>query len=336
MSWSRFFRRRYWDEERAREIEAYLEIETTENIARGMRSEEARYAARRKFGNPTQVREEIYRMNTISFVETLWQDVRYGARVLRLNPGFAAVALLSLALGIGANTAVFQLLNAVRLRSLPVENPEELASIRVANREWAQGSFNGRYSQLTNPLWEQIRERQQAFSQIAAWGPEAFNLAEGGQVRYAEGLFVSGDFFPLMGVRPLLGRVFDAADDQRGCGSPGAVISYGFWQGELGGDPAVLGRRLTVYGRPFEVIGVTPAFFTASKSDAATTSPSRCARSPPCVAKKAGSIDATAGGWRLSAGSSPAGPSRRQRLIWAQSHPPCSKPPFLLSTARRT
>ena len=261
MSWSRFFRRRYWDEERAREIEAYLEIETAENIARGMTPEEARYAARRKLGNPTQIREEIYRMNTIRFLETLWQDLRYGARLLRLNPGFAAVALLSLALGIGANTAIFQLLNSVRLSSLPVRNPQELASVQIADRKWYSGSYTGRYSNLSYPLWEQIREQQQAFSSIFAWGTETFNLAQGGEAQYAEGIWVSGEFFNTLGVPALLGRVITPGDDQRGCGSPGAVISHAFWQRQFGGDTSVVGRRLTLQRHPFEILGVTPADF---------------------------------------------------------------------------
>src|SRR5439155_20943498 len=108
-------------------LQPYIDTETRENIARGMTPDEARYAARRKLGNATLIREEIYRMNSIGFVEALWHDLRFGARLLRLNPGFAAMAIASLALGIGANTAIFQLLDAVRLRSPPVRNPQELA-----------------------------------------------------------------------------------------------------------------------------------------------------------------------------------------------------------------
>jgi putative ABC transport system permease protein len=261
MGWTRFFRRRYWDEERAREIDSYVEMETEENITRGMSPEDARHAANKKFGNTTQIREEIYSMNSIGFLETLWLDLRYGARLLRMNYGFTLVALLSLALGIGANTAIFQLLDAVRLRNLPVRDPQQLAEVRIANREWASGSFTGRRSMVTYPLWEQIRDQQQGFSSIFTWGDDTFNLAQGGQARYAQGLWVSGDFFNTLGVPAVLGRVFTNADDQRGCGSAGAVISYSFWQREFGADSAVIGRKLALNGRPFEIIGITPASF---------------------------------------------------------------------------
>src|SRR5260370_1578182 len=261
MAWTRFFRRRRWDEERARELEAYLQMETDENIARGMTPEDARYAARKKLGNPTWIREEIYRMNTIGFLESLWQDLRYGARLLRLNPGFALVAIASLALGIGANTAIFQLLNAVRLRTLPVHNPQELAEIGFDHKGMYGGRGRGRFHELSNALWEQIRDRQQAFAGTFAWGTDTVNLARGGEVRYAQALWVSGDFFHVLGVSPALGRVFTAEDDRPGCGSPGVVISASFWQSEFAGVPSAIGRTLTLNGHPFEIIGVTPGNF---------------------------------------------------------------------------
>src|ERR1700733_2794375 len=144
-------RRRYWDGVRAREIESYLELETADNIARGMTPAEAASAARRKFGNSTLIREEMYHMNTISWLESIGQDVRYGARLLKTNPGFALVGILSLALGIGANTAIFQLMNAVRLRSLPVVKPDELAEIKIAGGNGGRGMKNG-YGETPGPI----------------------------------------------------------------------------------------------------------------------------------------------------------------------------------------
>ena len=261
MAWTRFFRRRRWDQERFRELEAYLQIETDENIARGMPPDEARSAARRKLGNPTRIREEIYRMNTLGFVESLWQDLRYGARLLRLSPGFTVIAIASLALGIGANTAIFQLLDAVRLRTLPVKNPQELAEVGLDHHGMYPGRGRGRFHPLSNALWEQIRDRQQAFSGIFAWGTDVFNLARGGEVHYAQGLWVSGEFFSTLGVQPMLGRVLAPADDHPGCGSPGVVISASFWQREFGGNPDAVGRKLTLDGHPAEIVGVTPPGF---------------------------------------------------------------------------
>ena len=174
----RFFHRSRWDDERARELEAHLAIEVDENLARGMPLDEARFAARRKLGNVTLVREEIYRMNTMGFLETVWQDVRYGARLLRLNPGFAVVAILSLALGIGANTAIFQLLDAVRLRTLPVPDAHELANVRIVDMKGARGNFNTWRPAVTNPIWERIRDVQKPFSGVFAWATATFDLGD--------------------------------------------------------------------------------------------------------------------------------------------------------------
>jgi predicted permease len=193
--------------------------------------------------------------------DEMFQDLRFGVRMLLKNKSFTAVAVLSLALGIGANTAIFQLLDAVRLRTLPVKAPQELAEIHIADMTGARGNFNSPHPTVTNPIWEQIRDRQQAFSGVFAWGADSFNLSQGGEVRLARALWVSGDFFNVLGVRPALGRVFTAADDQRGCGAPGVVISHRFWEREYGGDANVIGRKITLDNRPLEIIGVAPASF---------------------------------------------------------------------------
>ena len=195
-------------------------------------------------------------------LKNFWQDLRYAVRQLRANPGFAAVAVLSLALGIGANTAIFQLVDAVRLQSLPVANPLQLAYIDFAKGSERSGSFSTRSARLTYSQWEEIRTRPQAFSATLAWSARPFNLATGGEVRYIEGLFVSGGFFHGLGVPALFGRTLGPEDDRPGCGSPAAVVSYAFWQSRLGGDPAVLGRTVSLDGHPFPVAGVTgPNFF---------------------------------------------------------------------------
>ncbi|SRR5579871_864090 len=197
----------------------------------------------------------------------IWQDLRYGLRQLRLNPGFAAVAIASLALGIGANTAIFQLLDAVRLRTLPVDRPEQLVTIRLDPPDGRCCDYTARYSQMTEPLWEQVRDHQQAFSQVFAWSVDTVDLADSGPSGNNEArltnnaLIVSGNFFDALGVRPLLGRVFAASDDRPGCAASGAVIGYGFWQREFGGDTSAVGRTIHVNGHPVEVIGVTPASF---------------------------------------------------------------------------
>ena len=196
-------------------------------------------------------------------LDTLWTDFRHALRILRLNPGFTSVALLSLALGIGANTAIFQLLDAVLLRMLPVQNPQELVEVRVQSPKGGRsGSFINGHAQLTTEQWEALRARQKVFAGLFAWAPDDFNLAPGGEVRNASGLWVSGDFFNVLGVRPALGRLLNSADDQRGCGLPGAVISYPFWQHEYHGDPSVIGRKLTLNGKPLDIIGVSaPGFY---------------------------------------------------------------------------
>jgi putative ABC transport system permease protein len=246
MGWTRFFRRQYWDAERARELQAYLDQEIDDNVARGMTPQDAARAAHRKLGNVARIREDIYQMNTIGFLESAWQDLRYGARLLRRNPTFAIVAILTLALGTGANAAMFQLVE------ITVD----------AGDRGRMGSFTGRRPMLTNPLWERIRDRQTSLSSVMAWSNDAFDLAEGGEVRPAQGLWVSGSFFGTLGVGAAHGRLISPADDVRGCAAPGAVLSHAFWQREYHADRSVVGRTLLLDGRRFDIVGVSAAGFS--------------------------------------------------------------------------
>jgi putative ABC transport system permease protein len=190
----------------------------------------------------------------------IWADLRHSLRLLRTRPGFSVIAILTLALGIGANAAIFQLLDALRLHKLPVPHPEELTEV-VLKTQQRTGSFGSRHAILTNALWEQIRDKQQAFGSIFSWGADDLTLTAGGEALYAQTLFVSGDFFQALGVPPLRGRLLTTADDQRDCVAPSAVISHSFWQREYGGDPGVIGKKLILEGRSFEVVGITPASF---------------------------------------------------------------------------
>ena len=178
------------------------------------------------------------------------QDVRYALRALRSSPGFAMVAILSLALGIGANTAIFSLIDAVILKTLPVSHPEQLVQVTM-----------GKSASFTNPIWEQIRDHQDAFSGIFAYGGSRFNLATGGEARYAQGNFVSGQFFDTLGLRPVAGRILTAADDQRGCRGS-TVLSNGFWQRVYGGRAGVVGQTISLDNHPFEIVGVLEPGFT--------------------------------------------------------------------------
>jgi predicted permease len=192
----------------------------------------------------------------------LLQDLRYGARQLKAAPGFTTVAVLSLALGIGANSAIFQLIDAVRLRTLPVANPQELVTLDFAPKSARGGWWSTRSARFTSFHWDQLQQRAEPFNGVIAWSAARFNLSPGGEARYAEGLYVSGDFFRVLGVPTIMGRPLAAADDRPGCGAPGAVLSAAFWDREFGGDPNILGRTVTLDGQRFPIIGVTtPAFF---------------------------------------------------------------------------
>lgn len=186
------------------------------------------------------------------------QDFRLAFRSLRATPVISVVAVLSLALGIGANTAIFSIVNSLLLRTLPVVEPQRLATITTP-RVLGLGSTAAGWSY---PVWQQIHQRQ-LFEADAAWAPVRFNVATSGETQFVDGLWISGSYFATLGVPALLGRSIGEADDQRGGGSNAAVavISYGFWQRRFGGTPDVLGRTLTLDNVPFTIVGVTPADF---------------------------------------------------------------------------
>jgi predicted permease len=261
MGWTRFFHRRRWDEERARELEGYLAIETDENIARGMSPEEARYAAHRKLGNLTLIREEIYRMNSLGWLDTLWQDLRYGLRMLRKNPGFTAVAVLTLALGIGANSGIFSLLDQAILRALPVKDPGRL--VVVSDAEYTRGwSTSDNHEMVYSyPHYKEVRDQIPLFDGVVARAHVPLSVASGGVAERAGGDVVSGNFFSVLGVGPALGRVLSPEDDCVPGASPVAVLSYGYWQSRFGGDPSAVGRKISLNAYPFTIVGVAARGF---------------------------------------------------------------------------
>jgi predicted permease len=260
MSWIRFLKRARWDKERSKEIDAYLEIETADNLARGMTPADALAAARRKFGNPTLIREEIYRMNTVTWLESIVQDLRHGLRTMVASPGFSLIAILSLALGIGANTAIFQLLNAVRLRSLPVKNPHELAQVKIVGGNHGMGLNDGPDFDITRPMWEEIRRDHSPFSGVFAWGEKNVAVGEGKDFQEVPGIMVMGDFFQVLGVEPWRGRLL-TSDDEQVCPESVAVVSYSFWQSKLGGSEIGSSTRLFIDGQFRQIVGVTPPSF---------------------------------------------------------------------------
>jgi predicted permease len=186
--------------------------------------------------------------------DALLQDIRYAVRALRTSPGFAAVAILSMALGIGANTAIFSLIDSVILKALPVSHPEQLLQV-TTGKDVLFTDF------VTNAMWEQLRDRQDVFSGIFALGRARFNLAPTGETRYTQANYASGQFFDTLGLHAMIGRTFTTSDDRRGC--PGtAVLSYGFWRSEYGGSAGVVGQTISLDNHPFEILGVLEPGFT--------------------------------------------------------------------------
>jgi len=259
------------------DIRDHIERETQDNIDRGMSQEEARYAAVRKFGNVTRVKEEAREVWSFVWLEQLWQDVRYGLRMLAKSPGFAVVAILTLALGIGANTAIFSLIDAVMLRSLPVENPSQLVVLKWRARnppnvhgfqsagdcptDLRRGAKNPSGCSFSEPMFREIAQAN-LFSGSAAFANTGrLNLIGNGPATVINGQLVSGDFFHTMGLRAAIGRLLDATDDAPSAEAV-AVLNYGYWRSAFGGSRDIIGRTIDLNNVPFKIIGVAEQRFT--------------------------------------------------------------------------
>src|SRR5215510_12780789 len=251
-------RRGRYEREMEEEMRCHLELQIEQNLASGMAAEEARYAARRQFGNQTWLEEVSREMWSLTSIETLMQDLRYGARMLLKNRGFTAVIVITLALGIGANTAIFSLINTALLKSLPVKDPRRLVFFMVAG---PQGMGTG----FSYPLLQQFNQNNHSFTGIlAANTPGQMRMAEpetGGQVELAQAGRVSGNFFSELGVRAVAGRMLTEDDDSPSGGQPVAVISYNYWKRRFSLDPGVIGHKITLNDFPFTIVGVAPPGF---------------------------------------------------------------------------
>jgi putative ABC transport system permease protein len=257
MGWRRFFHRRRWDAERAREIESYMEFETADNLARGMNPGEARRAACRKLGNRTLIREEIYRMNSIGWMELLFQDLRYGFRVLRKSPGFSLVAVLSLALGIGATTAIFSVVYGVLISPYPYAHPNEIWAPQVRDLRSPRRGFTSYH--LSDYL---ELSKLPAFSSAMGTSYENELLTGDHPPENFSGVLLTPNAFQFLGVAPVLGRTILPSDVKPGGEpEPVVVLSYLAWQHLFDGSPDALGRTLVLNDRPRTVIGVMPPRF---------------------------------------------------------------------------
>ncbi len=276
MSIRRFLRRAHWDRDRSEEMESYLRIETDENVARGLPYGEARAAALRKLGNSTVIREEIYHMNTITFLDALALDMRYSLRMLSRSPMFTAAALLTLAIGIGANAAVFSVVNSVLLRPLRYPKAEQLVVLHQ-DAPGAAGLANAADGLALSPsMYFTYAEQNRTFQALGVWTSGTANvtgLAEPEQVRTVS---VSDGVLQALGVPPAAGRWLLAADQipeappaslSFSGRSSTVILSYGYWQRHFGGDRSVIGRNLTVDSLPRQIVGVMPQGFRIVKTE---------------------------------------------------------------------
>jgi MacB-like periplasmic core domain len=244
------------------ELQFHFEQEVELHVSRGLSIEDAQAEARKRFGGVDRAKE-LYR-DTCGFptIENFFRDLRYALRMLRNNPGFAMVAILSLALGIGINAAVFTIVNAALLRSLPVASPDRLARISP--------SINGRPQEFSYLVLREIAERQQSFSDVAASGGLSlrhviFEGRELQQMEHLSGSYVSTNYFRMLGIQAHLGRLFSSTDAQRPDESAVVVLRHGFWESAFGKDQSVIGRILMINGVPLTIIGIAPRDFTGDQ-----------------------------------------------------------------------
>lgn len=258
------FRVERLNEELDSELTFHLAETADRLIAEGVPAEEAWRQARRRLGNYSIQKERTLDMNIAGWLEAARADLFYGFRQLRLNPGFATVAVLSLALGIGANAAIFQLLDAIRLSGLPVKDPKQLATIARGGNPgdfFTAGSYTSREEAFTYAQMDELRKHQQAFSGMLTFWPTKFNLSTAGQSRYAEGILVSSNFLDVLGVTTIAGRGLSAEDDKIACSSGSAILSYGFWQREFAGNLNAIGKTISLNGHRFPIGGIMPSSF---------------------------------------------------------------------------
>ncbi|HWS52912.1 MAG TPA: ABC transporter permease [Pyrinomonadaceae bacterium] len=233
------------------ELRFHIEREAEQNVGRGMRPDEALRVALARFGRVENIKEECRDARGVRPVEEMWQDLRYGARKLRKSPGFSLVAVMTLALGIGANTAIFSVVNAVLLRPLPFEQPEQLVKVFGTNAR--RSSFSRPHSY---PNFSDLRAQNQSFEALAAYTGSTSALSGGDAPEQITGVVSSGDIFRVLKAEPLMGRLL-APEDERPGGAAVAVISHGLWQRRFGGDPDIVGRLVKLDGREREIVGVT-------------------------------------------------------------------------------
>ena len=268
-NWRRFFERNRHDEDLSRELDSYVTHEIDENLARGMSPDAARQAALQKLGNSTSVREVIFEMNTVRSIDTLWQDLKFGLRQLRLRPGFAVTAVLSLALGIGANTAIFTLVDQIVLRLLPVHNARELVQLRADGGRFGSNTGDGEHT-FSYPIYLRFHDRNTVFTDLTGERVERASLTGADRAEMISVGMVAGNYFQVLGVSQHLGRLITPEDNQTRNGHPVAVLQYDFWRNRFAGRPDIVGSTIRLNGSPFTVIGIGAPQFEGTIRGAST------------------------------------------------------------------